>query len=63
MLSENLKNAREKQRYTVKELNQLTGVSESTINNIENGRNENPGIQVLIELSKVLKVAVSKLIK
>ncbi len=63
MLSENLKNAREKQRYTVKELSQLTGVSESTINNIENGRNENPGIQVLIELSKVLKVAVSKLIK
>lgn len=63
MLSENLKNAREKQRYTVKELSQLSGVSESTINNIENGRNENPGIQILLELSKVLKVAVSKLIK
>lgn len=63
MLSENLKNAREKQRYTVKELSKLTGVSESTINNIENGRNENPGIQILIELSKVLKVAVSTLIK
>lgn len=63
MLSENLKNARLKQRYTVRELSELSGVSESTINNIENGRNENPGIQMLIELSKVLKVPVSKLIK
>lgn len=63
MLSENFKKAREKQRYTVKELSKLTGVSESTINNIENGRNENPGIQTLIELSKVLKIAISKLIK
>ena len=63
MLSENLKNAREKQRYTVKELSQLSGVSESTINNIENGRNENPGIQILLELSKVLKTTVNKLIK
>lgn len=63
MLSENIKNARLKQRYTVKQLSELTGVSESSIANIENGRNENPGIQILLELSKVLKVSVSKLIK
>ena len=63
MLSENIKNARLKQRYTVKELSELTGVSESSIANIENGRNENPGIQILLELSKVLKVSVNKLIK
>lgn len=63
MLSENLKNARLKQRYTVRELSELSGVSKSSIDNIESGRNKNPGIQILLELSKVLKISVSKLIK
>lgn len=63
MLSENLRNARKKRKYNTKELSELSGVSVATIENIESGRNKNPGIQAVIRLSKALKIAVSTLIK
>lgn len=63
MLSENLKNARRKQRYTLQEVSELTGIAVSTIGNLESGLNKNPRLNTVLALSKVLKVPVSKLIK
>ena len=63
VLSENLKNARRKQRYTLQEVSELTGIAVSTIGNLESGLNKNPRLNTVLALSKVLKVPVSKLIK
>lgn len=63
MLRENLKIIRNKRGYTFKKLSKKTGVSMSTLMNIENGRNDNPKLSVLIALSKALRISVDKLIK
>ena len=63
MLSENLKRFRTEQRYTRKQLAELVGVTATTIQLIETGKNDNPGIKTIEGLAKVLKVPVSKLIK
>lgn len=63
MLSENLKRFRTEQRYTRKQLAELVEVNPRTIELIENGKNENPGIKTVERLAKVLKVPIAKLIK
>ena len=63
MLRENLKIIRNKRGYTFKKLSKKTGVSMSTLMNIENGRNDNPKLSVLIAISKALRISVDKLIK
>ena len=63
MLSENLKRYRTEQRYTRKQLAELVEVNPRTIELIENGKNENPGIKTVERLAKVLKVPIAKLIK
>lgn len=63
MLSENLKNIREKQRYTKKQLSQLTGLTAHTIQEIEKGNMNNPRLSTLKALSKALKVSITTLIK
>ena len=63
MLSENLKRIRKEQRYTLKLLGELAGCTVTTIQNIENGINDNPKIKTLMELAKILNVSVDELIK
>ena len=63
MLGENLKRFRTEQRYTRPQLAKLVEVNPRTIELIENGKNENPGIKTVERLEKVLKVPIGKLIK
>lgn len=63
MLGENLKRIRTEQRYTRPQLAKLVEVNPRTIELIENGKNENPGIKTVERLAKVLKVPIGKLIK
>ena len=63
MLSENLKRIREEQRYTRVLLAKKIGINAATIQNIENGTNDNPKIKTIIALANALNVSVSKLIK
>lgn len=63
MLSENLKKLRIEQRYTRRQLEELSGVSKNTIQYIEEKRSDNPRIKTVANLAKVLKVSIDKLIK
>lgn len=63
MLSENLKRIRMEQRYTRKQLGELTGVTATTIQMIENNENDNPRLKTLLALAKALKVPITTLIK
>ncbi len=63
MLSENLKRIREEQRYNKRLLGKLAGCASITIQEIENGNNDNPKIKTLMALAKVLGVSVDDLIK
>nr|DAG53339.1 MAG TPA: helix-turn-helix XRE-family like protein [Caudoviricetes sp.] len=46
--------------YSLRELEEISGVSKTTINNIENGR-ANPTIETLLLLAKALNVELSAL--
>lgn len=46
--------------YSLRELEELSGVSKTTINNIENGK-ANPTIETLLLLAKALDVELSAL--
>lgn len=48
--------------YSLRELEELSGVSKTTINNIENGR-ANPTIETLLLLAKALEVELTALIE
>ena len=63
MLSENLKRIRTEQRYTQRLLGKLANCTNITIQNIENGNNDNPKIKTLMSLANVLQVTVEDLIK
>ena len=63
MLSENLKRIRTEQRYNQRLLGKLANCTNITIQNIENGRNDNPKIKTIMGLAKVLGVTVDDLIK
>ena len=63
MLCENLKRIRTEQRYNRKLLGKLANCTSSTIQNIEEGRSNNPKIKTIIGLAKVLGVTVEDLMK
>lgn len=63
LLSENLKRIRMEQRYSRKQLGGLTGITPTTIQMIENGKNDNPRLKTVLALSKALKVPIATLIK
>ena len=63
MLGENLKRYREEKRYTKQKLAEEVGCSPALIQLIENGTNDNPHIKTLMNISRVLKVPLSKLLK
>lgn len=46
--------------YSLRELEEISGVSKTTINNIENGK-ANPTIETLLLLAKALNVELSAL--
>lgn len=46
--------------YSLRELEELSGVSKTTINSIENGR-ANPTMETLLRLAKALDVELSAL--
>ena len=46
--------------YSLRELEEISGVSKTTINNIENGK-ANPTIETLLLLAKALDVELSDL--
>ena len=63
MLSENLKKYRKEKEYSRRKLSELTGITITNIQDIEEGNNTNPTLKTLEALSKALGVAISKLIK
>lgn len=63
MLSENLKNYREKNNLTKIQLGKKAKVHSNTIKNIEHGRNKFPTIVTVEKLSRALNVTVDELVK
>lgn len=56
-LSERLDDLMKEKGITAKELKDITGISQSTISDIINGKPRNPGIDVIIKLSHYFKVS------
>lgn len=63
MLGENLERIRKEQRYTRKQLAEITGITATNIKLIEGGINDNPRIKTLLSLATALKVPITKLLK
>ncbi len=63
MLSENLRRIRTEQRYTAPQLAKLADINAHTIYEIEAGRRKNPGVLIVMDLAKVLKVNINTLVK
>lgn len=61
VVSENLKNARQKKRLSLDELAKLTGVSKSMLGQIERG-DVNPTISTLWKIANGLKVSFTELV-
>jgi transcriptional regulator with XRE-family HTH domain len=58
----NLKVKRLSNELTQKQLAQKTGLSQSYINELENGRKSNPSMSVVVKLARALGVPVSELL-
>lgn len=63
MLSENLKNIREKKRYSKLRLARETGLSARCIENIEHKKTKGPRIETLQKLAKALNVPLEELLE
>lgn len=61
MLSDQMRLARKKAGYSMYALAKLTGVSVSSISEIEGGQNRNPGIITVAKLADVLSVSLDML--
>lgn len=59
----NIKGIREEKKMTVKKLSQESGVAVGYLSDIENGKAQNPSINVLRKIADALKVPVSLLIE
>lgn len=57
-----LKEYRKARRITQKELADAVGVTQAYISTLESGKRKNPSMDVLVRISKVLKVDIRKLI-
>lgn len=53
-IGEQLKFQREKLDLTQKEISEIAGLSLDTVSRVENGRNKNPTVYVIRQLSKAL---------
>ena len=58
-----LKEYRKSRRITQKELADAVGVTQAYISTLESGKRKNPSMDVLVRISKVLKVDIRKLIR
>jgi len=58
----NLKAKRLSKKLTQKQLAQKTGLSQSYINELENGRKSNPSATVIFKLADALDVPVSEIL-
>lgn len=56
MIKNKLKEYREDKGWTQEQLAIISGVSRTTISNLENGKEVNVGVKTLDKLSKVFKV-------
>lgn len=61
-LNEILKEERIKKHLSIRELSKLSGVNASYISRLERGIDENPGLEVLLKIAKVLEVEVDDLL-
>lgn len=57
-----IKEIRKKKNFTLDQLSERTGLSTTHINDVENGIKE-PGLSVLVRLSKALDVPITDLYK
>lgn len=62
-LAKNLRQLREAKGLTQEKLARLADVANNTIIKIEAGKNQNPTLDTLKNISKVLEVSVDELIK
>lgn len=58
MIGEKLKKIRKAKKITLKQLEEITGISNSYISDLENGRRVNPSVEKLEKLAKALDVNV-----
>jgi len=62
-LSTNIKKLRKKNGISQEKLARLADVSNNTIIKIENGKNQNPTLDTLTKISKVLEVNIDELMR
>lgn len=60
-LGENIKNLRMLKELTIRDLEEMTGISKSYISDLENGRRVNPSQETLKKLAEILDITVSEL--
>ncbi|MCM3453721.1 helix-turn-helix domain-containing protein [Heyndrickxia oleronia] len=63
MIGKNIVELRKKRGYTLSELSKLTNISKSYLSNIERNINNNPSLEVMQKIAKVLKVDILTLSK
>lgn len=63
MVGNNLKNICEKKKITMYRLSKETGISQSYLSEMVNGKATNPSSEVLIKLSNFLKTPIDTLVK
>lgn len=63
MIKENLRKAREAKGLTQEELEEASGISQSMISALENGKIPNPTIGTVRALSQALSVDFNELVK
>jgi len=61
-LGNKIKELREKNKMTIKELSEISGVGQSTISEIETSKAKNPKTETLAKLAKALNVTVNDLL-
>lgn len=64
-MAENLmiKKLREERKLTISQLAYKSGVARGYITELENGKYENPSLEIICKLSKALKVTPNELIR
>lgn len=62
ILGDSIRELREKNKLTLKELADKSGVGQSTINDIEKGKAQNPKAETLAKLANVFNISVDELL-
>lgn len=62
ILSDNILGLMKKNKITITELSNATGIAEITINKLRNGQNNNPTISTLMEIANFFKITVNELL-